>query len=675
MTTGGESLTRVILDNVPRSLELAFYAAAFLSCGLAALLLVRRMVLHRRGRIVARDEAAAPTPLQALGAFLRYVTFQEQLLRDRYAGIAHLLMFHGFSILFVGTCLVFLEHDTPLHFFYGRFYLIASLIIDLGGAAFLVGLIMFLARRLRRRTERILSAFWVGALAWLLLAIGVSGFLLEGARIAQHLPAFERWSIVGYGTALALRSVGLQGMPLLTWHRVLWSTHALLCIAFFALLPWKFFAHMVYGGISWALRRRALPGTLRPALTGDHAPGAVTTADFPWRDLLQADACTTCGRCDEVCPAHAAGKVLRPRDVVLGLRAALDGEAQSGGPIGAGGHGSNGSPLAAHIADEAIWSCTTCMACNASCPVGIEIFDKIVEIRRGRVETGVVPEAAERVFDGTAAEFNPYGRPADERIAWASGLDLPVAREDEPIELLYWIGCAGSFDPDGQSISRAMIRILNHLGIRYRVLGRRERCTGDPARRMGEEGLFLEQARGTIDLLSRHRVVRVLTHCPHCFNTFANEYPALGARLEVEHHSRFLARMVREGRLRLSSGGTSIITFHDPCYLARGNGETRAPREILSALPGARIVEMPRHGENTFCCGAGGGAMWLDVPGKTRVENLRAREAASTGASIVATGCPFCKSMIEAGRQSLEDAGAGLRVKDLAELIVEAEGL
>ncbi|MEE9292433.1 MAG: (Fe-S)-binding protein [Acidobacteriota bacterium] len=675
MTIGGESITRVILDNVPRPLELAFYAAAFVSCGLAALLLARRMLLHRRGRGDGRDQATSRRPLQALGAFLRYVTFHEQLLRDRYAGIAHLLMFHGFFILFVGTCLVFLEHDTPLHFFYGRFYLIASLIIDLGGVAFLAGLIMFISRRLRRRTVRILDAWWVGALAWLLLGIGVSGFLLEGARIAQHLPAFERWSVVGYGTALALRSAGLDGGAAMTWHRVLWSTHALLCIAFFALLPWKFFAHMVYGGISWALRRRALPGTLRPARAGDRAPGAVTTADLPWRDLLQADACTTCGLCDDACPANAAGKPLRPREVVLGLRAALDGKAAPDGPAGARDHRPHGTPLAAHITDEAIWSCTTCMACNESCPVGIEIFDKIVEIRRGRIETGIVPESAERVFEGSAAAFNPYGRPAEERIAWASGLDLPVAREDEPIELLYWIGCAGSFDPDGRSVSRAMIRILNHLGIRYHILGRRERCTGDPARRMGEEGLFLEQARGTINLLSRHRVVRVLTHCPHCFNTFANEYPALGARLEVEHHSRFLARMIREGRLRLPSGDGSSITFHDPCYMARGNGETRAPREILSALPGAQILEMPRHGEHTFCCGAGGGAMWLDVPGKTRVENLRAREAAETGASIVATGCPFCKSMLEAGKQSLDDGGAGLRVKDLAELIVEAEGL
>jgi len=237
------------------------------------------------------------------------------------------------------------------------------------------------------------------------------------------------------------------------------------------------------------------------------------------------------------------------------------------------------------------------------------------------------------------------------------------------------VGCAGSFDPDGQAVSRSMIRILNHLGEPYRVLGKREACTGDPARRMGEEGLFREQARRNIARLERHRVRKVLTHCPHCFNTFRNEYPELGADLEVEHHSQFLARAVREGRLALPPALAEKVVFHDPCYLARGNGVTRAPREVLRALQRMPLLEMPRHGERAFCCGAGGGSMWLDVPGKTRVESLRAREAVASGASIVATACPFCKSMLEAGRQSLPSPGRNLKVKDLAELIAGTEGL
>jgi Fe-S oxidoreductase len=250
-----------------------------------------------------------------------------------------------------------------------------------------------------------------------------------------------------------------------------------------------------------------------------------------------------------------------------------------------------------------------------------------------------------------------------------------VARDDEPIALLYWVGCAGSFDPDGQSVSRAMIKILTHLGIPYHVLGRRECCTGDPARRLGEEGLFQQLARHNIAVLQRHGVVRVLTHCPHCFNTFKNEYAALGGDFGVEHHSQFLARMIREGKLHLAASHGGLVTFHDPCYLGRGNGETAAPRQILQALPDLQLREMPRSGRQSFCCGAGGGALWLDMPGQVRVETLRAEEAADTGAATVATGCPFCKSMLEAGRQGLPSGRGGFAVKDLAELVVEAEGL
>jgi Fe-S oxidoreductase len=326
------------------------------------------------------------------------------------------------------------------------------------------------------------------------------------------------------------------------------------------------------------------------------------------------------------------------------------------------------------IDDDALWSCTTCGACNEACPVGIEVYDKIVLLRQGRVEAGIVPEAASTRFESMADQYNPFQKPNADRMDWAAGLHVPVAEPGQPIELLYWVGCAGSFDPDGRSVSRAMIKILNHLGLAYHVLGKRERCTGDPVRRMGEEGLFQELADGNVRQLNEHGVLHVLTHCPHCFNTFLNEYPQLhDITFEVEHHSQFLERMITEGKLEVTGDTRKKVTFHDPCYLGRGNGQTEPPREILSALPGLTQVEMPRHGRNSFCCGAGGGSMWLDVQGDDRVENERSAEAANTGAETVVTGCPFCKVMLEAGRQSLEESD--IEVLDLAELIVLAEGL
>ncbi|MCE9592291.1 MAG: 4Fe-4S dicluster domain-containing protein [Planctomycetes bacterium] len=668
---GDPNVTREIFGNVPAALQYAFYFTATLACGWAVLIFLRRGMTWRSATGDARAHDPRRTRLQKLFSVVGYLTFHRELRRDPFAGTAHMLMFHGFFILFIGTCLVAAEEYgsklTGLHplFFYGRFYLISSLVIDLGGVAFLVGTGMFIQRRLSAGPTRILRAWWVAALSLLLAAIGLSGFLLEGARIARDMPGYEKWSVVGYGVAVAMRGAGLSGEATLPWHRALWATHAAFCVVFFALLPWGSFSHAVYGAASWANRTLRAPGRLRTPVIGQASPGAAAWSDMGWTDLLQADACTTCGRCNAVCPAAAADKPLRPREVVLGLRAAMD--AQSPGMAMPG--------LSALIPDDVIWSCTTCGACNTACPVGIEVFDKIVELRRGRVEEGRVPEAAERVFDSTASRFNPFGKPNSDRMLWATGLDAPVAGENEPVEFLYWVGCAGSFDPDGQGVAQSMVKILNHLGVPYRVLGKRERCTGDPVRRMGEEGMFQELARGNINQLKSHGVRRVLVHCPHCFNTFKNEYPLFGGTFEVEHHSVFLQRMIGEGRLKLTRGNGSSVTFHDPCYLGRINGEVAPPRAVLHALPQLRVVEMPRSGKDSFCCGAGGGSMWLDVKGAQRVESIRAKEAAETGAATVATGCPFCKGMIKAGQQSLASGAVKQDVKDLAELIVDAEGL
>ena len=665
-----EQITRQIMGNVSDTpwLVVLFYVFALGACGVAAIAFIRRIGQYRCAK---PDQDLRRGIGRGLLSVFGYLTFHRQLRRDRYAGLAHMLVFYGFFVLFIGTCLVFLEHDTPLHFFYGRFYLVASLVIDVGGVALVIGLSMFVLRRVRHASTRILRHWWVGALGLLLLAISVTGFALEAARIAVDMPRHERWSAVGYSVAWILQGVGVHGESARRVHRFMWTVHAVLCIGFFALLPWRFFGHMVYGVVSLATRtnkpRTQLAGVSNtplnqgdPVVSGAESggPGATTWSDFGWHDLLQADACTTCGKCNEVCPAHAAGKPLHPREIVLGLRQAMH---------------DRDRPLNALIDDDAIWSCTTCAACNDTCPVGIEVYDKIVEMRRGRIETGEVPAAAEQLFEATASDSNPFGKPARDRMNWAAGLNVPVAKEGEPIEWLYWVGCAGSFDPDGRAVTQAMVKILNHLNVNYRVLGLREGCTGDPSRRMGEEGLYLEQAQKTIDLLRSHRVQRLLTHCPHCYNTFANEYPQLGYQVNAEHHSQFLARMIHQSRLKLPRGHHQRLTFHDPCYLGRGNGQIRPPRDVLLSLPQVNYVEMPRHGRDSFCCGAGGGSMWLDRPGDERIENMRAQEAQATGASTVATGCPFCKSMLLAGCQSLETST--IEVKDLAELVVQAEGI
>jgi len=366
------AITREILGNVPAWLVRAFYVLAGAACGWAALSLVRRASARLHGL-----RPAQPPP--ALGARLlsiaRYLLLQQPLRRDRFAGTAHLLVTYGFFILFIGTTLVFLEHQTPLHFFYGRFYRVASLVIDLGGLALIVGLSMFLWRRHVVREARLLQARWVAALAWLLLAIAVSGFALEAARIAVELPGFERWSAVGYALAKVLHAAGLRAETLHVAHRVLWGGHALVCVAFFALVPWLFFAHMIYGPASWARRSRQPIAALRAPASAYGAPGAATVRMLDWNDLLQADACTTCGRCNRACPASTAGKPLQPREIVLGIRDALT----------RAGSGVAAADLPTRFEPDALWSCTTCGACEEVCPVFIEHPLKILRMRTALV--------------------------------------------------------------------------------------------------------------------------------------------------------------------------------------------------------------------------------------------------------------------------------------------------
>jgi Fe-S oxidoreductase len=504
----------------------------------------------------------------------------------------------------------------------------------------------------------------VTSLSALLLVIGVSGFLLEGARIAVDLPPHEWCSIVGYPLALGLRSCGVHGSSAVAFQQLLWGGHAAACLTFFALLPWGVFGHMSYGLANVALRpERRLSHLPAWSIGPQQPPGALRWNQFAPLDLLQADACTTCGRCNDVCPAAAAGKPLRPRDVVLSLRRNHD---QRVGSI----------PL--QLSDDVVWSCTTCAACNHACPVGIDVYDKIVDLRRGRVESGRVPSSAEDVFDAVSDRGNPFGRPPAERLNWARGLNVPVAQSDESIDVLYWVGCSGSFSPEGQAVARAMVKILNRLGVNYCVLGTAERCTGDPARRMGEEGLFRECAARNLSELRSRGVKKVLTHCPHCYNAFRNEYPSVDgepAPWETRHHTEFLSEQISLGKFGGATRLAELVTFHDPCYLGRGNGIVSPPREAIKGL-NLTIVEMPRHGENSFCCGAGGGAMWLDVRGDERIENQRYAEAANTKARILGTACPFCKTMLAAARQEKESAeSAGPRVLDVAELVAMSEGL
>ncbi|HEY7426352.1 MAG TPA: heterodisulfide reductase-related iron-sulfur binding cluster [Gemmataceae bacterium] len=610
----------------------------------------------RRSRLWAHGGPAADQLgwRAGLARLAGYLLTHRKIRNDPYAGWMHLLIFWGFLALLLATTLVGIQHHLGVEFLTGNTYLVFSLGADLGGLAFCIGIGMALWRRRTLPAHgRLLPAASTTLMLGLLLVIGVSGFFVEAARIAVNFPPFERWSPVGYVAACGMAALGFQGDTAPPVHLFLWVSHAALVIVLFLLVPVTLLKHILLGAYSVA-RPAGRPGLLHEPT--EPVVAAVDLPQFRRIDLIQADACLTCGLCTQVCPAQAAGKPLSPRAVVLGLRRHLD---------------RTEVPLTRQVHDDALWSCTACNACDLACPVNIHIVEKIVTLRRGRVAVGELPGSAGEALESSAQKFNPFGRANSSRMEWASGLAVPVAKEEETVDLIYWIGCAGAFDPAGREVARAMIKILTHLQISYRVLGCAERCTGDPARRLGEEGLWKELARHNQQSFAAHRVRTILTHCPHCFHAFQNEYPAVGPMPRVLHHSQWLREKLADGALQVHAAAEAI-TFHDPCYLGRANGETEAPRAVLDSMYGGKRVEMRAHGMQSFCCGGGGGQIWLDVKGRTRVETVRAGHVEQTGARTVATGCPFCRVMLEAGRTGLDPGAGNWRVKDIAELVAES---
>jgi Fe-S oxidoreductase len=637
-------VTRVVWWNVPPWLVTLLYL------GTAAGLAVSTLALARHARAVIRGRPVGPAPGfrlgPAVGRALADLLSHRRLLEDRGAGWAHALLFYGFLGLFIGTCLVFV-HDRVVPFLVGPAYLIFSFLLEWAGLAFLAGAGWAAWRRLAGGMSRLERSGLALAVLGLLGAIGVTGFLLEAARIAATDPPFEAWSFVGWTLAHALRAGGVAGVAL---HRALWGVHAALCWLFFGLIGATVLRHMVAAPVQLALRPLRTPGRLVPSV-GDPAP--LEPGRLTWAQLLDAATCVRCGRCTAVCPATAAGKPLDPRQVVQATLQAMRED----------------RPLETLVGPEEAWSCTTCAACVRACPFEIEVLDKLVDLRRVLVERGAVDAAAARALEATVERGNPFnGAPAD-RVAWAADLEVRVLRPGEATDVLYWVGCAGAYDPHGRRIARATARLLQAAGVDFAILGSAETCTGDPARRIGDETAFREAAGRVALTLGGVRFRRLVTHCAHCFNVFRNELgpAANGAALPAAHHTEFLAELVRAGRLAPRAATAEPVTLHDPCYLARHNGETAAPRAVLASARGGPL-EMPRNGIGTFCCGAGGGGAWVEVRQGSRIAALRMAEARETGARVVATACPFCALML-AGETQPGDVA----VRDVAELLWESQ--
>jgi Fe-S oxidoreductase len=663
------------------------------------------LAMARHLRVFATAKAVSPSAVLAntparIGSLLRYAIVQTRMFRDWRAGLMHAGIFWGFVLLTVGTANVVtggLVETVVSAPFGGALWTAVSAMQNVVAVIVLVCIVWAFWRRLVSRPARL--TFNNDALVILAMIGGVvaTELLAEAFEFAVH--GDQPGAFVASAIAAPLRGA-LSPEVLETLFSVFWWGHMILVAAFLVYLPFSKHLHIATSFFNIYLRKLAPRGQLPTIDLEDESAtfGLKTLQDLGWKDLLDGFTCTECGRCQAACPAWATGKPLNPKTFIMGIRD-MSAEAEHGLPLIPNSaavastygltDGVRSEALAQPIVDtaipyEAVWDCVTCGACVEACPVLIEHVDKIVGLRRNLVlEESRFPQELTTAMRNMEGPQNPWGQPPSTRTDWTRGLPFAVptvaevaaAGELDELEVLYWVGCAAAFDERNKKVARAVASCLDAAGVRFAILGQEESCTGDPARRMGNEYVFQILASGNVETLNRYRMGErtIVTACPHCFNTLKNEYGQLGGDYRVEHHSVYLNRLLAEGRLVLGADGLPVrsVTYHDPCYLTRYNGVESQPRDVLASVPGVELREMEAHGRQTFCCGAGGGRMWMEEQRGTRINRERTRQALATDAEVVAVACPFCMVMLRDGLAE-EGAGDAVAARDIAELLAEA---
>ncbi|MGZ5514885.1 MAG: heterodisulfide reductase-related iron-sulfur binding cluster [Candidatus Aminicenantales bacterium] len=614
------------------------------------------------------------------------VLLQRCTLRDErlFTGLMHVGIFYGALTFDTMTLSHTLEGFIDGFYLFGRsgLGLVFSFVIDVAAFTVMAGVIFLAFRRFVIRPKAYATTPGDSARIYLLITLATATYLyFEGFAVAHH-PETARWSFLGPWLAGLIGRSGMSAAAIASHFKIAWWAHVVAVYAFIAYVPHSKYLHMFAGPVNVFFRRSAPSGELAPLdLEKSEVFGIEKLPDFSWKDNLDAFACMECGRCQDACPAFASGKPLSPKMIVFNMEKALLAGDKA---LVAKERDGLAELVPATFTEGEIWTCTTCGACQKECPVEIEHIRKIVGARRSQVLTqSKFPPELNAFFRNMETNSNPWGLGFSKRADWGEPLEVRHIKDVTDAEYLFWVGCMGAFDDGGKDIAASLVKVLRAAGVRFGTLGTEEKCCGDSARRLGHEYLFQSLAAENIALFKQYGVKKIVTICPHGYNTIKHEYPKLLdlvpdltaenrsklRAIEVVSHVELIDGLIAEGRIALKPAAAASYTFHDPCYLGRHNGLTEEPRSILHAALGGKPAELGRHGDDSFCCGAGGGLMWTEESLGTRINHLRVDEVIASGANLTAAACPFCLTML---RDGLKDKGReDIPVKDIAQLVAE----
>ncbi len=593
---------------------------------------------------------------------LNYGALHRKNIKNRYAGFMHLMIFYGTLILFICTSLIFLSHDILKNtvgygILVGDFYLNFEVWANIGGLMLVIGLVMAMWRRLRKKVplDTITQDF---ILISVFLLLALEGFFLGALKIALYRQSFDVYRFVEWPLSYIYAPLGLTGNTGIEFYRILWMAHVITAFGLAAYLPFSKLSHMFYSAVGIGVHPQkkrgemSTPFILSEAMESgnfDFKVGARNVLDLDYFQKTDAIACTDCGRCERACPAVASGTDLDPRVVVQNIQRALwNGDAEMIGTV---------------ISENAAWSCTTCQACVEECPVLIDPQSYNLEVRRTLVMDNKLSKETSTYLNNLGNTQNPFGgsnADRDKMLEYGPKIS-------EGMDTIYWVGCMGAFDPRYNKTARDVIEILKKGGVSFGLLGSEEKCNGETARRIGEEGRFQELVLQNMETFEKYGIKRIITSCPHCMNTFRNEYPKFGLKAEVLHHSEVIEKLLKDGKIKVRKT-EQTVTLHDPCYLGRINGEFDHTRSIITRA--ANLKEMEKSREKSFCCGGGGGNYWYKVEKEESISKIRMKQALETKAKTLAVACPFCTAMLEDASRTM-DADRDITVKDIAEIVRE----